>query len=85
MLPFYAASEEISAECDSDPTRLELVRLYNEVKVLLFSFHDLALYDRFISFNKRGCGIISILLSICINNLSCVGRCARQWRKTPWI
>jgi len=33
VLPFSAASEEISAVCDSDPNRLELVRLYNEVKV----------------------------------------------------
>jgi len=33
VLPFSAATEEISAACDSDPNRLELVRLYNEVKV----------------------------------------------------
>lgn len=33
VLPFSAATEEISSACDSDPNRLELVRLYNEVKV----------------------------------------------------
>lgn len=37
VLPFSAGSEEFSiAACDNGPIRLELVRLYNEVKMLLY-------------------------------------------------
>jgi len=59
MLPFFAAPEDVSVACDSDSNRLELVRLYNEVKYyVLYSLHELLfIKDHFILFNKnRDCG-----------------------------
>lgn len=65
MVPFSAASDEISnATCDSDPNRLELVRLYNEVRD---SLHELLFpYEGSPHILKIGWEI-ALWLIICIN------------------